>query len=266
MAGLALAPVEAVALQAPAAVAAGLLCVIVGRAAVRAAGWARPGRPGGVPPRATVGLSVVLAALAGLLAGLPSGTAARRACVATLEAGAPAVAVGTLADGVPERRAGREAGLVRVSIRDVHIVSGGRICRLGAVRGFVRPGAGQVAGAAVLARGTWRTAGGTNPEAGRARLPRPPGTVGWIGGATLEPLDVPANAVGPRGPGRWISGSQGVRIRAGNHVSLIRTARSAFPALGLRRIPRGSMAGNLPSSGGSSRGFTTDAPARCGHR
>ncbi|MXX68879.1 MAG: DNA internalization-related competence protein ComEC/Rec2 [Gemmatimonadales bacterium] len=212
MAGLALAPVDAVPLQAPAAVVAGLLCAIVGRAAVRAAGRSavgaagrgRPGRAGGVPPRVTVGLAVVLAALAGLLAGLPSGTAALGACVATLEAGAAAVAVGTLADAVPERRPGRDAGLVRVSIRDAHIVSGGRICRLGAVRAFVRPGAGQEAGAAVLARGTWRTAGGTNPEAGRARLPRPPGTLGWIGGATLEPLEVPAHAVGPRGPGRWI--------------------------------------------------------------
>ncbi|WP_419940077.1 DNA internalization-related competence protein ComEC/Rec2 [Candidatus Palauibacter sp.] len=151
-----------------------------------------------------MGFSVVLAALAGLLAGLPSGTAALRACVATLEAGAPVAVVGTLADAAPERRAGRDAGPVRVSIRDVHIVSGGRICRLGAVRAFLRSGAAHEAGTAVLARGTWRTAGGTKPEAARPRLPRPPATMGWIGGATLEPLEVPANAVGPRGLGRRI--------------------------------------------------------------
>lgn len=206
VAGLALAPAAAVALHAPAAIVAGLACVIVGGAALRVAGRARSGRADGVPPRATVGVSVALAAVAGLLAGLPSGTAARGACVATLEVGVPAAAVGTLGDAVPERQPGGGAGPVRVSIRDVHIVSGGRICRLDAVRAFVRPGAGREAGAAVLARGTWRAAGGTNPEAGRPRLPRPPATVGWIGGATLEPLDVPANAVGPRGLGRWISG------------------------------------------------------------
>ena len=204
MAGLALARADAVAFHAPAAIAAGLLCVIVGRAVLRAARRARPGRAGGISPHATVGFSVVLAALAGLLAGLPSGTAALRACVVTLEAGAPVAAVGTLADAAPERRAVRDAGPVRVSIRDVHIVSGGRICRLGAVRAFLRPGAAHEAGTAVLARGTWRTAGGTNPEAARPRLPRPPATMGWIGGATLEPLDVSANAVGPRGLGRWI--------------------------------------------------------------
>lgn len=204
MAGLALAPADTVAFHAPAAIAAGLVCVIVGRAALRVAGRARSARAGGVPPRATVGLSVALAALAGLLAGLPSGTAARGACVATLEVGAPVAAIGTLGDPVPERQAGGGAGPVRVSIRDVHIVSGGRICRLDAVRAFVRPGAGREAGAAVLARGTWRAAGGTNPGAGRPRLPRPPATVGWIGGATLEPPGVPANAVGPRGLGRRI--------------------------------------------------------------
>ena len=204
MAGLALAPADTVALHPPTAIAAGLLCVLAGRAAFRADGRASPGRLVGVPPCARVGLSLALAGLAGLLAGLPSGTAARGACVAKLEVDAPVAAVGTLGDAVPARRPGRGGGPVRVSIRDARIVSGGRICRLGAVRAFVRPGAGREAGAAVLARGTWRTVGGTDPDAGRKRLPRPPATLGWIGGATLEPLDVPANAVGPRGPGRWI--------------------------------------------------------------
>lgn len=204
MVGLAIARTEPLALHAPAAIGAGLLCVFAGRATLRAADRAR--RRGGarVSNRGVAGLAAALAALAGLLAGLPSGTAALRACVTSFEVDAPVVVAGTVGDAVPEREAGTDAGLVRVSIRDVHMVSGGRICRLGAVRAFVRPGAGHEAGAAVLARGTWRTAGGTDRTAGRPRLPRPPETLGWIGGATLEPLGVPANAVGPRGLHRWI--------------------------------------------------------------
>ncbi|MYK00435.1 MAG: hypothetical protein F4037_00545, partial [Gemmatimonadales bacterium] len=103
MTGLALAPADGVALHAPAAIAAGLLCVIVGRTVLRDGGRPRPGRAGAAAARATVGLSFALAALAGLAAGLPSGTAARGACVATMGAGAPVAAVGTLGDAVPER-------------------------------------------------------------------------------------------------------------------------------------------------------------------
>lgn len=204
MAGLALARADPVALHAPAAIAAGLLCVFAGRVARQTAGRARVGRSIGGSTRATAGLMVALAALAGLLAGLPSGTAALGACVTAFESGAPVAAAGTVGDAVPEREAGPDAGLVRVSIRDAYIVSGGRICHLGAVRAFVRPGAGHAAGTAVLARGTWRTAGGMNPEAGRPWLPRPAETLGWISGAMLEGLDVPADAVGPRGLRRWI--------------------------------------------------------------
>ncbi|WP_419161075.1 DNA internalization-related competence protein ComEC/Rec2 [Candidatus Palauibacter sp.] len=194
MAGLALARGEAALSYAPVGAGVGLLCVLAGRAAL---GHASRGRRGGAIP---VGMALVFIGLAGLYAGLRRGTAALGACAAELRGNVPAVVAGTVGDAVPARDAGSEDGLVRVSIRDVRIVSGGEICRLGAVRAFVRPGAAHEAGTAVLARGVWRTA-----EAGW--LPRPPEALGWLSGATLEALDAhegTGSRLGPRGVRRWL--------------------------------------------------------------
>ncbi|WP_419941078.1 DNA internalization-related competence protein ComEC/Rec2 [Candidatus Palauibacter sp.] len=193
VAGLALARADGAVPPGAVAVGIGLLCVLAGRAGVRSAAGDRRGR--GVPLAVTLALAV----LVGVLAGLPRGTAALGACVAKLEGNAPAVAAGTVADAVPAREAGPGAGLVRVSIRDARIVSGGAVCRLGALRAFVRPGAAHEAGSAVLARGVWRTA---DP----GRLPRPPEALGWLSGASLETLPAEHGLRGPRGLGRWIIG------------------------------------------------------------
>ncbi|WP_423928282.1 DNA internalization-related competence protein ComEC/Rec2 [Candidatus Palauibacter sp.] len=193
VAGLALARADGAVPPGAVAVGIGLLCVLAGRAGVRSAAGDRRGR--GVP----LAVALALAVLVGVLAGLPRGTAALGACVAKLEGNAPAVAAGTVADAVPAREAGPGAGLVRVSIRDARIVSGGAVCRLGALRAFVRPGAAHEAGSAVLARGVWRTA---DP----GRLPRPPEALGWLSGASLETLPAEHGLRGPRGLGRWIIG------------------------------------------------------------
>ena len=195
VAGLALAAAAPIVPPVLTVIGVGCLCVCAGIFTLRAVG--REGHGRGVP----VGCSAGLAALAGLLSGLPGGAAALGHCATGFRGDDPAVAAGTVADAVPARGDGPGVCLVRVSIRDAHIVSGGRICRLGAVRAFVRSGAGHPAGAAVLARGTWRTAGGMR---GEPRLPRPPEATGWIGGATLEALHLPPSEMGPRGPRRWI--------------------------------------------------------------
>ncbi|WP_419167116.1 DNA internalization-related competence protein ComEC/Rec2 [Candidatus Palauibacter sp.] len=193
VAGLALARADGAVPPGAVAVGIGLLCVLAGRAGVRSAGGDRRGR--GVP----LAVAVALAVLVGVLAGLPRGTAALGACVTKLEGNAPAVVAGTAADAVPAREAGPGAGLVRVSIRDARIVSGGAICRLGALRAFVRPGAAHAAGSAVLARGTWR-------RADPGRLPRPPEALGWLSGASLEARPAAHGVRGPRGLDRWIIG------------------------------------------------------------
>lgn len=187
VAGLALAQPDAAHLPKLAGVAVGVLCVLAGRWALRAA--AR-GERRWVP----VGAAVGLAAGAGVVAGVARGTMALEACAARLGANVKAVVAGTVADAVPAREAGPGGGLVRVSIRDARIVSEGSICRLAAVRAFVRPEAAHEAGATVLARGTWRTAD-------RGRLPRPPEAVGWLGGARLEALP---GGDGVTGLERWI--------------------------------------------------------------
>ncbi|WP_419949230.1 DNA internalization-related competence protein ComEC/Rec2 [Candidatus Palauibacter sp.] len=191
VAGLALARPGGAPLPGAVAAGMGLICALAGRAVLRAASRGQRERGGGAP------VAVGLAALAGAVAGLARGTAALDACATRLEGNAPAVVAGTVADAVPAREAGPGGGLVRVSIRDARIVSGGAICRLDAVRAFVRPGAAHEAGAAVLARGTWRTAE-------RGRLPRPPEAIGWLGGARLEALPGPASLAGPRGLDRWL--------------------------------------------------------------
>ena len=191
VAGLALARPGGVHPPWAAGAAIGLFCVLAGRAVLRGAARGRGAR--GTP----VGVAVGLAGVAGLLAGFARGTTALNACAAGLQRSAPAVVVGTVADAVPAREAGPGGDLVRVSIRDARIVSAGVVCRLGAVRAFTRPGAAHEAGAAVLARGTWRTAD-------RGRLPRPPEALGWLGGARLEALPGADGLTGPRGLDRGI--------------------------------------------------------------
>ena len=191
MAGLALARPDGAHLPVAVAAGVGLICVFAGRAVLRAAAAGQAVREG------AAALAVGLAGLAGAVAGFARGTAALDACATRLEGNSSAVVAGTVADAVPAREAGPGGGLVRVSIRDARIVAGGTICRLDAVRAFVRPGAAHEAGSAVLARGTWRTAE-------RGRLPRPPEAIGWLGGARLEALPAGADPAGPRGLDRWL--------------------------------------------------------------